>query len=87
MAQLSKELATICTNSPIEFEQEKFQLGNIFTKEAYELCRKLDFRNFLMKFDPAEVNENTMEQDFSSAMIWRAVRHFLKKRDRQKLWE
>ena len=51
MAQLSKELATICTNSPIEFEQEKFQLGNIFTKEAYELCRKLDFRNFLMKFD------------------------------------
>ena len=26
MAQLSKELATICTNSPIEFEQEKFQL-------------------------------------------------------------
>ncbi len=70
MAQLSKELATICTNSPIEFEQEKFQLGNIFTKEAYELCRKLDFRNFLMKFDPAEVNENTIEQDFfSSAMI------------------
>lgn len=64
MAQLSKELATIRTNSPIEFEQEKFQLGNIFTKEAYELCRKLDFRNFLMKFDPAEVNENTMEQDF-----------------------
>lgn len=64
MAQLSKELATICTNSPIEFEQEKFQLGNIFTKEAYELCRKLDFRNFLMKFDPAEVNENTIEQDF-----------------------
>ena len=64
MAQLSKELATICTNSPVEFEQEKFQLGNIFTKEAYELCRKLDFRNFLMKFDPAEVNENTMEQDF-----------------------
>ena len=64
MAQLSKELATIRTNSPIEFEQEKFQLGNIFTKEAYELCRKLDFRNFLLKFDPAEVNENTMEQDF-----------------------
>ena len=32
MAQLSKELATICTNSPIEFEQEKFQLGNVFTK-------------------------------------------------------
>ena len=64
MAQLSKELATIRTNSPIEFEQEKFQLGNIFTKDAYELCRKLDFRNFLLKFDPAEVNENTMEQDF-----------------------
>ena len=50
MAQLSKELATICTNSPIEFEQEKFQLGNVFTKESYELCRKLDFpKIFLLK--------------------------------------
>lgn len=46
MAQLSKELATICTNSPIEFEQEKFQLGNIFTKEAYELWQKIGFQEF-----------------------------------------
>ena len=26
--------------------------------------QKTGFRNFLLKFDPAEVNENTMEQDF-----------------------
>ena len=64
MAQLSKELAAIDTDCPVEFDREKFSLEDIYTKEAYELCRKLDFKNFLNRFDPAQVNENTMEQDF-----------------------
>ena len=64
MAQLSKELAAIDTDCPVEFDREKFRLEDIYTKEAYELCRKLDFKNFLNRFDPAQVNENTMEQDF-----------------------
>ena len=64
LAQLSKELSTIDTNCPAAFDQEKFKLGDIYTKEAYELCRKLEFKNFLAKFDPAQVSENTMEQDF-----------------------
>ena len=63
LARLSKELATIDTDCPAEFDQEKFRLGDIYTKEAYELCRKLDFKNFLTRFDPAQVNEDTMEQD------------------------
>ncbi len=64
MTQLSKELAAIDTDCPVEFDREKFSLEDIYTKEAYELCRKLDFKNFLNRFDPAQVNENTMEQDF-----------------------
>ena len=49
--------------------------------------QKTGFPEFLMKFDPAEVNENTMEQDFFTCNDLEAVRHFLKKRDMQKLWE
>ena len=64
MARLSKELVTICTGVPILFSPEDFRLGEIYTKEAYELCKKLEFKNFLVKFDPAQVNEESLEQDF-----------------------
>ena len=64
LAKLSKELATINTDCPVKFDLEKYRTGDIYSKEAYELCRKLDFKNFLLKFDPAQVNENNMEQDF-----------------------
>ncbi len=64
LAQLSRELAAICTDSPVEFSCEDARVGDFYTKEAYELCRKLDFRSFLNRFDPAQVNEDSMEQDF-----------------------
>lgn len=64
LAQLSRELAAICTDSPVEFSCEDAKVGDLYTKEAYELCRKLDFRSFLNRFDPAQVNEDSMEQDF-----------------------
>ena len=62
--QQGKEFETIHTDCPIGVAQEKFRLKDIYTKEAYELCRKLEFKSFLAKFDPAQVNENTMEQNF-----------------------
>ena len=58
LAQLSRELAAICTDSPVEFSCEDAKVGDLYTKEAYELCRKLDFRSFLNRFDPAQVNED-----------------------------
>ena len=60
---LNKQRAIISTDCTAEFDHEKFRLGDIYTKEAYELCRKLEFGSFLAKFDPALVEENTMEQD------------------------
>ncbi len=87
LAQLSRELAAICTDSPVEFSCEDAKVGDLYTKEAYELCRKLDFRSFLNRFDPALVNEDSMEQDFLPAVISRAARLFLRKRRRQKRLE
>ena len=62
MAQMSKALATICTDSPIEFSYEKAKLGNLYTKEAFLLCRQLEFKNLLNRFDSAAVQEDTLEQ-------------------------
>ena len=64
MAQMSKALATICTDSPIEFSYEDAKLGNLYTKEAFLLCRQLEFKNLLGRFDSEAVQEDTMEQEF-----------------------
>ena len=64
MAQLSKVLATINTESPIEYVYEDAKLKNLYTKEAYDLCKRLEFKNLLGKFDQAAVAENPMEDAF-----------------------
>jgi DNA polymerase-1 len=63
-AQLSKTLATINTESPLELSYETARIKNFYTKEAYELCKRLEFKNLLGRFDKEEVSENAMEQDF-----------------------
>lgn len=64
MAVLSKTLATINTESPLEYSYEEARLGNIYTPEAYELCRRLEFKNLLGRFDTEAAPESTMEQSF-----------------------
>ncbi|MDO4339480.1 MAG: DNA polymerase I [Eubacteriales bacterium] len=64
MASLSKALATINTDSPLEFSYEQAKMNNLYTKEAYELCKRLEFKNLLGRFDKNSVAENTLEQDF-----------------------
>ena len=63
-ALLCKKLATIDTESPVEFDYETAKLGNLYTKEAYELYKRLELKNLLGRFDSDAVAENTMEQDF-----------------------
>ena len=55
MAQMSKKLATIEVNAPYEYDWENARVGNIFTKEAYELCRKLELKKLMAKFDQSEL--------------------------------
>ena len=45
MAVLSKELATINTAAPIPFSIEDGRIDSIFTKEAYDLLKNLEFKN------------------------------------------
>ena len=55
MALMSKKLATIETDAPYEYDWESARTGNVFTKEAYELCQKLELKKLMAKFDLSEM--------------------------------
>ena len=63
LAVLSKTLATINTDSPLEFAYEEARLQDLYTPEAYELCKRLEFKNLLSRFDAASVSQQTMTDD------------------------
>ena len=64
LASLSKTLATINTECPLEFSYEEAKLGNLYTQEAYQLCRELEFKNLMGRFDVSAKTENALEQSF-----------------------
>ena len=51
MAILSKKLATIKIDSPIDYDWETSRLGNLYTQAAYEFFKELEFKNFLTRFE------------------------------------
>ena len=64
MAVMSKKLATIETNAPYEYNWQSARTGNIFTKEAYEICQKLELKKLMAKFDLSEISqEETMKTE------------------------
>ena len=66
-AILSKDLCTIKLDCDIDFSIEDAELdNNIYTDEAYLLCKKWDLKNILKKFEsPKEIdNENDPRESF-----------------------
>lgn len=63
MAQMCKNLATIETNVPIDYEIQEAEVGNLFTPEAYVWMKKLEFKNMLKRFQ-VEAPVNPVEQYF-----------------------
>ncbi len=51
MAVMSKKLATICVEAPVDFDLESARVTDPYTPEAYEWCRKLNFRKYLERFE------------------------------------
>ncbi len=54
MAEMSKKLATICVEAPLELSFEEARLTSLYTPEAYEWCRKLNFKKLLGRFEQTE---------------------------------
>ncbi len=63
-AEFSKMLATIETKAPVEVTNEEMTLGNPYTQEAYEIMKKLGFKNMLDRFDLQDGSGNTIETSF-----------------------
>ena len=64
LANLSKVLATIEINADIPYTFEQAEYNNPFTKDAYVLCKKLEFKNLLNKFEQDAVNDNNEKDNF-----------------------
>ena len=65
LAVLSKKLAAIDTNVPIDYSLEAAKLENLYTKEAYLLCKRLDLKQILSRFQ-TDVQKNGVEESFRS---------------------
>ena len=64
MAQMSKELATINIYSPFELDMDKARMTDLYTKEAFELCKKLEFKNMLSRFEISQEEQNHTAESF-----------------------
>lgn len=62
-AVLSKRLAEICVDSPIEYDWDNARLTNIYTPEAYGYFRELEFKNLLSRFSLKDEAES-VDQEF-----------------------
>ena len=64
MAQMSKELATICIDAPVDFSYEDAMVGNLYTPEAYQFMKRLEFKSILTRFGEGARGENALESHF-----------------------
>lgn len=69
LADLSKVLATINVNGDIDFSfedssREKAKTGNFYTEDAYILCKQLEFKNLLSRFEKDAIVTNSQTEYF-----------------------
>lgn len=63
MAQMSKRLATIMIDAPVSYALAEAKIGNLYTPEAYIMCKQLEFKNLLSRFQ-IDTTNNQQEENF-----------------------
>lgn len=66
-AKLSKTLATINIDSPVEFTMDQVRIEELFTKQAFEMFQELEFKNFLPRFS-SEVKETSYKKEWKEIL-------------------
>lgn len=64
LAYLSKILATINTDSDLDYRFEDAAVGDFYTEEAYVLCKQLEFKNMLSRFEKGVTVANSQTAYF-----------------------
>ena len=55
-ATLSKTLATIDTNAPMDFDYEDARVEGMFNEDAYQLVKRLELKSLLKRFDVSNLD-------------------------------
>ncbi len=65
LADLSKTLATIKTDCELQLDYEQAKAEGFYTPEAYTLCKRLEFKNLLGRFEKdAAANDSKIAETF-----------------------
>lgn len=64
LADLSKTLATINVNAKLDYSFEQAKIGNFYTEDAYVLCKQLEFKNLLSRFEKDVTVSNRQTEYF-----------------------
>lgn len=56
-ATLSRKLAAIDVNAPVTYTFEDAKIGDFYTEAAYEMFRRLEFKNLLSRFSDTPASE------------------------------
>ena len=64
LADISYDLAKICTEAPIDFVLQDAKIGDLYTKEAYEFMSRMEFKSMLAKFSDHVKNEEAKKHEF-----------------------
>lgn len=70
IAELSRTLAEINTDSPVQFDFCEGRLGNLFTKDAYPLLKKLELKSLMSRFGEETRTSQSVEQTFKVVNDW-----------------
>ena len=63
-AVMSKALATINIDCDYDYDWDRAKLGNIYTREAYALIKRLEFKNMLSRFQVDAPANDKIEKTF-----------------------
>ena len=63
-ARLSKFLATIIRDMPLEWDGESMRMGDLFNGDAYEMVKRLEFKSMFSRFEQAVSAEKKEEKTY-----------------------
>ena len=61
-ARLSKFLATIIRDMPLEWNADSMRIAELFNAEAYEMVKRLEFKSMFSRFEKAVSSEDKQEE-------------------------
>ena len=84
MAQMSKKLAEICTDCGIDFSYDDAKIDDLYTEEAYQYMKRLEFKSILPRFAGAaqESGAESLREHFAVISDLGEVESVLKKAEK-----